>query len=107
MKSVFTHLIVTAPNEQTALVYRHQLYDLKRSLSFLEGTQVLCVSDPDGDRVGSGGGTLNAVHILSKSVGIDFIVSKAKVLIIHSGGDSRRIPIHSGMSYCYVISIFF
>ncbi len=96
MISTFTHLIVTAPNEQTALVYRHQLHDLKRSLSVLEETQVLCVSDPDGDRVGSGGGTLNAVHILTEYTGIDFVLNKAKVLIIHSGGDSRRIPIHSG-----------
>jgi fucokinase len=95
---MFTHLIVTAPTEKAAEVYRFQLNDLKGQLVALASTELYCVADPQGDRVGSGGGTLNAIHYLFEISGAGTIPLDAKVLVVHSGGDSRRIPIHSGLS---------
>ena len=56
--------------------------------------EVLVVSDPDGHRIGSGGGTLNALDCLRTQIGV-LELNKARILIIHSGGDSRRAPLHS------------
>ena len=109
---MFTHLIVTAPTEKAAEVYRFQLNDLKGQLKALADSHLYCVADPCGDRVGSGGGTLNAIHYLFEICGAETILSDSKILIIHSGGDSRRIPIHSGVSsqitfYVYVLQSAF
>jgi hypothetical protein len=54
----------------------------------------MCVADPSGVRVGSGGGTLNALQYLEDSIGRHKLLA-SRVAIIHSGGDSRRAPLHS------------
>lgn len=95
--STFTHVIVTSPTPQTALAYEIQMRELRASLPCLAGTTVLSVADPAGDRIGSGGGTINAVMQLRKRLGTDALQS-CRVLVVHSGGDSRRIPIHSGVA---------
>lgn len=91
--SVFTRLVITAPSEKISDVYRLQLASLQSQLACLKGCSVHCVSDPKGYRVGSGGGTLNAIDDLLAHSLID--VSKERILIIHSGGDSRRAPLYS------------
>lgn len=47
-------------------------------------------SDPQAGRVGSGGGTLNALHQLEQQYGM--AARDAAVLLIHAGGESRRLP---------------
>jgi fucokinase len=93
-KSSFSHLIITAPTQQIASVYLTLFSKLKSQLRDLTTCEIFCVSDPDGCRVGSGGGTLNALDYLCSIVGLHDIV-KSKIAIIHSGGDSRRAPLHS------------
>jgi len=57
-------------------------------------------SDPAGQRVGSGGGT---AHLLTESFYQDSAndfeswLSKEKRVIIHAGGQSRRLPAYAGM----------
>lgn len=84
----FTHVIVTAPTTRIAAVYQSQLE------VFSGETSYLCVADPLGARVGSGGGTLNALNHLERLIGRKAL-SNAKVAIIHSGGDSKRAPFHT------------
>ncbi len=91
---VFSHVILTAPNEDTAEVYQSQLELLRNNSASLQHIQFYCVSDPEGCRVGSGGGTLNSLDYLVKVLGIADIMD-AKILMIHSGGDSRRAPLYS------------
>ena len=91
--AVFTRLIVTAPSEKIADVYFLQLESLKSQLPCLQGFIVYCVHDPSGFRVGSGGGTLNAIDYLLCNGIINF--QTERILIIHSGGDSRRAPLYS------------
>ena len=98
MSRGFTHLIVTAPTERIALVYSQLLEDLKAGdascARHLQGTSLHCVADPTGVRIGSGGGTLNALDHLEGRIGRTGMLA-ARVLVIHSGGDSRRAPLHS------------
>jgi fucokinase len=57
--------------------------------------QVLVVSDPAGARVGSGGGTLNALAQLSQLNEGSWCLADHCTLMIHSGGDSQRSPTQS------------
>lgn len=84
----FTHVIVTAPSPGQVAVYQQQLEAL------CDETSYFCVADPLGQRVGSGGGTLNALYYLENLIGRKAL-SNAKVAIIHSGGDSKRAPFHT------------
>jgi fucokinase len=57
--------------------------------------EVLVVSDPAGARVGSGGGTLNALAQLSQLNEGSWCLAEHCTLMIHSGGDSQRSPTQS------------
>jgi hypothetical protein len=92
--TVFTHVVLTAPAQAIADVYKVQLQALGESLPFLRGAVVECFPDPIGHRVGSGGGTLNALRCLQEKYNISSFAS-ARVLLIHSGGESRRAPLYS------------
>ncbi len=97
------YLIVTASNAQQASAYRSQL-QLRRRLGLVGGVrEVLVVPDPQGRRVGSGGSTVYClIEILQRHLGgRDQLgdrqawletLSGLRVLIIHAGGDSRRLP---------------
>ena len=87
--SAFTHLILTAPGGESTRCYEEQLSCLD-----LGSVQTMVVSDPQGERIGSGGGSFNALATLRERIGRDEL-QKSRVLIIHSGGDSRRAPFHS------------
>jgi len=69
----FTHVVVTAPTPAIARVYREMLDDLKQTscAKVLESCSLWVVPDPIGARVGSGGGTLNALDHLDQAVGRD------------------------------------
>lgn len=90
-------IVVTAPNSSVCSIYQKQLsYMLKElpTLRSLRECRALCVSDPLGTRIGSGGGTLNAINHLINKFGKAAVMS-AKIIVIHSGGDSRRSPLNS------------
>jgi fucokinase len=68
------------------------------------------VPDPAAVRIGSGGATLNALVVLAQKlcarkglayIDLDFMRTQ-RVLLLHSGGDSRRIPTASvrGKAFC-------
>jgi hypothetical protein len=90
----FDFVVLTAPTRQIAEVYTTLCNHLKQKVSLLTCTTIYCVADPSGERIGSGGGTLNAIDYLQQQVG-NIVISKSKTAIIHSGGDSRRAPLHS------------
>jgi len=98
------YLVVTASNEAQAAAYETQL-GIRRDLGLITGIKrILVVPDPQGRRIGSGGSTIYALlKVLSmetKSSGrseysndwIEEILQKLHILIIHAGGDSRRLP---------------
>ena len=90
----FTHIVVTAPHEAVCKVYERHLTALKSQIEWLENSEILCISDPAGKRIGSGGGTLNAIKTVERKYS-KAVLKTGKVAIIHSGGDSQRSPLHS------------
>ena len=89
--------ILTASDERQAGIYRRQL-ELRREAGLLPShTRFEVVADPEGQRIGSGGATL---RVLAKMMGLipspTFENGKGllaeRTLVIHSGGDSRRLP---------------
>lgn len=85
---------VTASNERQAAAYQIQI-DQRIQNGRLPGkTRFLIVPDLEGKRIGSGGATLNVLRVITAETGLQKL-EQQKILIIHSGGDSRRIPQYS------------
>ena len=91
---VWDKCVLTAANESQAIIYWLQLQRLKRAGVLHPETEYLVIPDPNGVRIGSGGATLNVLRYL-KSVGQEANGINSRLLILHSGGDSRRIPYQS------------
>ncbi len=97
------YLIVTASNERQARAYKTQL-GIRRELGLLSDVRdVIVVPDPGGKRVGSGGSTLYClIEVLRRRLGRqarrsnaaawEQVLGELRILIIHAGGDSRRMP---------------
>ena len=107
MKPVWDYLVVTAANEGQAGAYKEQL-ELRRDLGLISQVgKILVVPDPDGRRIGSGGSTiLCLLEIISRElrghkedsaspVSWQRALSRVRVLIVHAGGDARRLPVYS------------
>ena len=90
------YVVLTASNEQQAVGFRAQLEE-RRAAGFLPArTQFAVVPDRDGKRVGSGGATLGVLRYLAEQIGGDDF-SGLRILVIHSGGDSKRVPQYSAL----------
>ncbi len=88
------YFILTASNEEQANAYRMQIEDRIEKGYLPKETHYAVLPDPDGKRVGSGGATFNVLkYIKSVSGGEDF--KNKRILVIHSGGDSKRVPQYS------------
>jgi fucokinase len=85
-------VIVTASSERQAGLYREEIERRRLAGMLLEETQFLVAPDPDDRRVGSGGATIHALGVLGKD---REWWSGHRALLIHSGGDSRRLPQYS------------
>lgn len=99
------YVILTASNEDQAAVYREQIaYRLEHHL-LPEQTKYAVLPDPDGKRVGSGGATFNVLRYIaeqnestldeSEKVTEKNHFAGKRILVIHSGGDSKRVPQYS------------
>ena len=112
------YLILTASNEAQAAAYRTQL-ELRRQLGLLAPVrEVLVVTDPDGRRVGSGGSTVCCLlEVLSRELargkqaapgggreGPPYaeLLRRLRILIVHAGGDSRRLPAYGPCGKVFV-----
>lgn len=91
--TVWDYVILSASNESQAFVYREQINSRLKGKRLPGRTKYAVVADPEGKRVGSGGATLNILKYISENDGRD--VSTLRILIMHSGGDSRRTPQYS------------
>ncbi|KAH6834208.1 L-fucokinase/GDP-L-fucose pyrophosphorylase [Perilla frutescens var. hirtella] len=109
-------VVLTAASPQQAELYNWQLNRAKRMGRIAPSTVTLAVPDPDGHRIGSGAATLNAIFALAEHLhhlsSIDSAVlgtsnfsssetpllslvetiKKKHVLLLHAGGDSKRVP---------------
>ena len=91
---VWDYIVLTASNEAQAEFYRLQINSRLEQGRLPSRTHYAVLPDPDGKRVGSGGATLNVLKYIASHRGSDDFTG-VKILCIHSGGDSKRVPQYS------------
>jgi hypothetical protein len=104
--------VITAANDYQAQGYRQQLKWREDkgilpegpALDRREGTGFLVFSDPKGKRIGSGGSTIYVLYKLleqfskdEKYLSPEEAFRGKRIVILHSGGDSRRLPAYSAV----------
>ena len=94
---IWDYVILTASNEEQANIYKSEIEYRLRLKQLPSRTKYLVLPDPDGKRVGSGGATLNVLKAIAEREQKDDVnfFKGLRVLVIHSGGDSKRIPQYS------------
>lgn len=96
-------IVVTAAREAQARGYRAFLEDRERRGELPRGARWLVVTDPRGRRAGSGTATALALAAVAEPRrGRDAADLRGRrVLIIHSGGDSRRLPAFAALGKAF------
>lgn len=91
------YVILTASNEAQALSYRLEIEHRLEKGMLPKKCSYVVLPDPEGKRVGSGGATFNVLAYLAKEAGgsTGNCFTGKKILVIHSGGDSKRVPQYS------------
>ena len=86
------YVVLTASNDFQAKGYDQQIQE---RIHFLPSrTKFLTVPDEGNQRVGSGGATLSVIKKIKELEGK---FEGLRILVIHSGGDSKRIPQYSAL----------
>ncbi|KAE7999331.1 hypothetical protein FH972_003773 [Carpinus fangiana] len=111
-------IVLTAASPEQAQLYDWQLERAKRIGRVSPSTVTLAVPDPHGQRIGSGAATLHAIHALAahyQHLGLHLapeagttdngssnnevplipmvsFMAKKHILLLHAGGDSKRVP---------------
>ncbi len=97
-KRYFIHwdyVILTASNEDQAKAFEDQInFRLAHGLLPKQTTYAV-LPDPDGKRVGSGGATFNVMKYIREQSNCADCFKDKRILVIHSGGDSKRVPQYS------------
>ena len=88
---VWDYIILTASNEHQAEAFRLQIESRREYLP--KKTKIGIIPDEGGVRVGSGGATLSVLKWLDSQGGW----KGRRILVIHSGGDSKRVPQYSAL----------
>lgn len=92
---VWDYIILTASNAHQAEGFEAQL----KQRFFPPRTHVAVLPDPNGKRVGSGGATLGVIRYIREQEAIKghHGFDHLRILVIHSGGDSKRTPQYSAL----------
>ena len=95
-------VVLTAGDARQARAFELQIEWRRRTGLLPRATRFLVVPDPDGKRVGSGGATVNALGEIARrlaktsrspnSIPFQDRFAGKRILILHSGGESRRLP---------------
>lgn len=96
-------LVVTASNLRQAAALEDELLARRNRGAIPPDWRMFAVPDPSSQRVGSGGATLNALATLADLLSLDGLrVADCLIMMIHSGGDSQRLPSNSvcGKAWC-------
>ena len=89
---IWDYIILTASNESQAESYRRQIEWRIEQGVLPSDTHYAVLPDFEGKRVGSGGATLGVLkYIRERENSFDSL----RILVIHSGGDSKRVPQYS------------
>lgn len=89
---VWDYVILTASNEAQTEGYKAQISYRQQKGQLPSATHFAVIPDLNGQRIGSGGATLSAIRYVHQHAGT---FSSKRILCIHSGGDSKRVPQYS------------
>lgn len=89
---VWDYIILTASDNNQAEGYYRQIEERKEFLP--SRTHFAVIPDEGGVRVGSGGATLSVLKYIYEREGT---FNGIRTLVIHSGGDSKRVPTYSAL----------
>ena len=95
---IWDYIILTASDENQAEGYHNQLEARREYLP--AGTDFAVIPDEGGVRVGSGGATLSVLKYIyerEKKLTGKGHFDGLRILVIHSGGDSKRVPTYSAL----------
>ncbi len=84
---------ITASSQHQAERYQWEIHRRQEQGHIPTGTLFVVIPDPGDRRVGSGGATIHALRQFAPP-GLDWWRNN-RVLLLHSGGDSRRLPQYS------------
>jgi fucokinase len=112
MTQSWDYLVLTASDSRQARAFENAL-ELRSRLGLLTDVKRwLVVPDPEGRRIGSGGSTLLCLReILDRELPVTerhdrhawyAAFERLRVLILHAGGDSRRLPAYAPVGKCFV-----
>jgi len=86
-------VVITAGSKAQAEIYRQEIHRRSEHGYLPRNVSWHVVADPEGRHIGSGGATLHALQAIGKSDPAWW--SRNRVLVIHAGGESRRLPEYS------------
>ena len=108
----WNYLIVTAANDQQAQAYEFQIQKRRESGDLPPVRHCLVIPDIEGKRIGSGGSTLQCLQHVLELEGdgagtrsfeeAEAVLRGLRILIVHAGGDSRRLPAYSHCGKMFV-----
>ncbi len=90
------YVVLTASNDLQAEGFLAQIEERRKNAFLPDGTKFLVVPDLGGKRVGSGGATLAVIREIARLENTEDF-SGLRILVIHSGGDSKRVPQYSAL----------
>ena len=112
-RRAWDYLIVTAANARQAEAYETQIRLRRQAGQLQQAGQVLVVPDMEGRRIGSGASTVQCLLTIVNretaergGVGdfaeVEAVLRRFRILILHAGGDSRRLPAYSACGKIFV-----
>ncbi|HWB82681.1 MAG TPA: L-fucokinase [Bryobacteraceae bacterium] len=114
MPEAWDYLVLTASNASQASAYEAQLRVRNKIGMLSRVRQTLVVDDIEGKRIGSGGSTLHCLALIlnrekqQRGMGVlsraavEEILRGLRILIVHAGGDSRRLPAYGPCGKIFV-----
>src|SRR5271157_3815683 len=112
MTQLWDYLILSAANVQQAEAYENQIRLRREAGGLSQVRHSLVVADIDDKRIGSAGSTLHCLaQVLRREaphgeVGdleeASSMLRRLRILIVHAGGDSRRLPVYSHCGKIFV-----
>lgn len=92
------YIILTASNKAQETAYRNQIENRLEKGLLPEETTYAVLPDPEGKRVGSGDATFQVMrYIAEQEPERENPFKNRRILVIHSGGDSKRVPQYSAI----------
>ncbi len=105
MKTIET--LISVPPGMSEYLNEQQSDWCRRRLRADADAEVFVTSDPAGSRLGSGGGTIHLLHECKRQQGscdkpLGDWLSQRQRLIIHAGGQSRRLPAYASIGKLFL-----